>query len=420
MALFPTAPLRTLTRASNTLWSWRSSLVAPTFSRIPIRLLIQVDTTPRLVSYFACVKLRREYVDMLIFLVCCYLAKTMTLTLRRHDVKMGRGRGNDEWVGNIAFRRIVREHKAVYQQAPKDGKVAIAEGVVNAVIEDGGRFLQKATGIRGYATVSWATAVEKASQALREKAWVATVATAATATKSKKPPYKKKKKTKQRLEVVASAAVAAVEPTLVPGPTTVRFVDHAATSTTAPWSEEASPPPPPPQDALPELSLLAARTVSTSSSSSGSHNGANSMPNDDQNGLALVVAASSVELETTVPNSVLVVTTTTTTTPPPMLGLAAFSPPCTATAAAPWCCALEEDYTPNHFNQDCLVQGYAAPRPSGRNTAASDDDDDPISVSNDEEENNSVGMFDFDPMQAWHSLLHFGPSASPTSTLFLD
>jgi hypothetical protein len=346
-----------------------------------------------------------------------YLAKTMTLTLRRHDVKMGRGRGNDEWVGNIAFRRIVREHKAVYQQAPKDGKVAIAEAVVNAVIEDGGRFLQKAAGMQGYVTVSWATAVEKASQALREKAWVqvATVAAVATATKLKKPPYKKKKKKQQqRLEVVVAAAVAAVDPTLVPGRTTVRFVDHAATSTTAPWSEEPSPPPPP-QDALPELSLFVA---ATSSSGSGSHNGANSMPSDDQNGLALVVAASSVELETAVPNSVLVVTTTTTTMPPlPLLGLAAFSPPCTTTAVAPWCCALEEDYTPNHFNQDCLVQGYAAPRPS-----ASDDydDDDTISVSNDDEEINSVGMFDFDPMQAWHSLLHFGPSASPTSTLFFD
>jgi hypothetical protein len=120
-----------------------------------------------------------------------------------------------------------------------------------------------------------------------------------------------------------------------------------------------------------------------------------------------------------------VVTTTTTTTTPSFLGLAAWSPPCTATAAeAPWCSSLhkDDDGITNHFDRDCLVPGGYA-RLNNRNTTTAtnqdddDDDDDPIPVTTaDDEDDNSVGLYDFDPMQAWHSLLHYGPSSSSSTS----
>jgi hypothetical protein len=407
---------------------------------------------------------------------------TATLSLRRHDVQLGRGRGMDRWCGNVAFRRLVRAHQPWYQQADiqRSDKRDIAEHVVNAVIENGGRFLQKSTTTTtlvggcggGYEAVSWSKAVEKASQALREKVKVGR-------TPKQKQQQQQQQQQQQRRKVVAEKVVAPLG-----ARRSVRF-----TSTTTPTASQeaaAAPSPPPPplrqNDDGPHQSpsFVALRTVSPSSTSSSnsnssssnatssnssnttssnssnssssnatstSHNGANSTPDDDNDydhSLARVVtAAASVELDTMVVMPSSDVNVVNNTPPPPLpisMGLAAWSPPCTATAAAPpsWCCSLQ-DKTTNPFDSDCLVAptGYAA-RPSNgsRNTttataAASpdddEDDDDPISVtaSTNEDNNNSVGMFDFDPMQAWYSLLHnYGPSSSssssPTSTMFFE
>jgi hypothetical protein len=73
--------------------------------------------------------------------------------------------------GNIWFRRLVRSNRALYKTCPKHTKLLVAKAVVKAVQgqNPSGRYLEtdKATG--GWKEIQYRRALDKTSQALREK-----------------------------------------------------------------------------------------------------------------------------------------------------------------------------------------------------------------------------------------------------------
>jgi hypothetical protein len=87
------------------------------------------------------------------------------------DVVLGRGRGNDLRRGNVAFRKLIREHRSSYLESGRRIKHSIAELVLAKVIGSGGQFLKKDRGfhIICFHIVSLKQAMEKIKQALREK-----------------------------------------------------------------------------------------------------------------------------------------------------------------------------------------------------------------------------------------------------------
>jgi hypothetical protein len=87
-----------------------------------------------------------------------------------NDVVMGRGKRIDVHPGNVSFRRLVWTQRAAYISAGRATQLkrSIAEWVVNQVIDSGGRFVKAGLG-KKYQVVSLHDAVEKTTQALREK-----------------------------------------------------------------------------------------------------------------------------------------------------------------------------------------------------------------------------------------------------------
>eukprot|EP00531_Pseudo-nitzschia_arenysensis_P001108 CAMPEP_0116123108 /NCGR_PEP_ID=MMETSP0329-20121206/4570_1 /TAXON_ID=697910 /ORGANISM="Pseudo-nitzschia arenysensis, Strain B593" /LENGTH=900 /DNA_ID=CAMNT_0003616997 /DNA_START=154 /DNA_END=2856 /DNA_ORIENTATION=- len=95
-----------------------------------------------------------------------------------HDVLCGRGALTNEHPGNEWFRRLVRSNRQLYRSCPKHTKLLVAKAIVQAVQRTQrnppGRFLEKTKTSDGSVSNSWTpitykSAVEKASQALREK-----------------------------------------------------------------------------------------------------------------------------------------------------------------------------------------------------------------------------------------------------------
>jgi hypothetical protein len=88
-----------------------------------------------------------------------------------HDVIMGRGKRIDIHPGNMAFRRLIWTQRTAYLSAGRNTqrKRCLAEWVVNQVIDSGGRFVTKAGPSEKYCVVSVLRAMEKTTQALREK-----------------------------------------------------------------------------------------------------------------------------------------------------------------------------------------------------------------------------------------------------------
>mmetsp|Transcript_23109 Transcript_23109/g.54625 ORF Transcript_23109/g.54625 Transcript_23109/m.54625 type:complete len:1089 (+) Transcript_23109:289-3555(+) len=95
-----------------------------------------------------------------------------------HDVLCGRGALTNEHPGNEWFRRLVRSNRQLYRSCPKHTKLLVAKAIVQAVQRTQrnppGRFLEKTKTADGTVSNTWTpitykSAVEKASQALREK-----------------------------------------------------------------------------------------------------------------------------------------------------------------------------------------------------------------------------------------------------------
>jgi hypothetical protein len=89
---------------------------------------------------------------------------------RSNDVILGRGNGISNWPGNIAYRHIVWSHRDAYQCSMRNDKQNLARKVVADVysLDPPGRFIE--CNLHGdYQMVSFGTAMEKASQALRER-----------------------------------------------------------------------------------------------------------------------------------------------------------------------------------------------------------------------------------------------------------
>ena len=84
----------------------------------------------------------------------------------------GRGGATNSYVGNISFRKLVKQYKSDYLKAKKRDKPKVAKRVVEKIRETGGRFLERYKMTNGilWVDIGDERAKEKASQALREGA----------------------------------------------------------------------------------------------------------------------------------------------------------------------------------------------------------------------------------------------------------
>lgn len=96
-------------------------------------------------------------------------------TLVKHpevnDVLLGRGNGTASHPGNVMFRHTIWQYKDSYKKASRHMKREVAQEVVHSIgaMNPPGRFLEKGLNEDTYSLVSFQRAVEKASQALRER-----------------------------------------------------------------------------------------------------------------------------------------------------------------------------------------------------------------------------------------------------------
>mmetsp|Transcript_31361 Transcript_31361/g.66563 ORF Transcript_31361/g.66563 Transcript_31361/m.66563 type:complete len:511 (-) Transcript_31361:203-1735(-) len=84
------------------------------------------------------------------------------------DVLNGRGQGVQRHPGNEKYRKLVFVNKGLYAKCPKTDKIKISRGIVAAVRELGGRFLEMDERTQVYYDIGDKKATEKTSQALRE------------------------------------------------------------------------------------------------------------------------------------------------------------------------------------------------------------------------------------------------------------
>lgn len=86
-------------------------------------------------------------------------------------VLCGRGGGINKHFGNIVYRRVVEYNKKVYKQVPKRHRMLVSRSIVQAILNAGGRFLQEqsSSGTTIWTEIPIRRAVQKTSQALRER-----------------------------------------------------------------------------------------------------------------------------------------------------------------------------------------------------------------------------------------------------------
>jgi uncharacterized protein (DUF1330 family) len=92
----------------------------------------------------------------------------MTASIGPHDVLCGRGGATNNHEGNRRFRSIVVEHQTEYLTARKMEKAVIARQIVEAVHNNGGRYLKRSKTADTWVEVPLKQATAKTSQALRE------------------------------------------------------------------------------------------------------------------------------------------------------------------------------------------------------------------------------------------------------------
>ncbi|KAL3775674.1 hypothetical protein ACHAW5_009485 [Stephanodiscus triporus] len=88
--------------------------------------------------------------------------------LARFDVVNGRGQGNLRLSGNKIYRELVRMNKHVYAKCHEHDKRKVSKGIVDAIREFGGRFLEYNKQSRTYFDIGDKKALGKTSQSLRE------------------------------------------------------------------------------------------------------------------------------------------------------------------------------------------------------------------------------------------------------------
>ena len=98
--------------------------------------------------------------------------ETYIATPHAHDVLSGRGGLTNQHCGNEWYRRLIRSNRWMYLQCRKHTKLMVAKAMVQAVHQRSppGRFLEMADKENGlWHEISYKRAVDKSSQALREK-----------------------------------------------------------------------------------------------------------------------------------------------------------------------------------------------------------------------------------------------------------
>jgi len=88
---------------------------------------------------------------------------------REVDVLCGRGGMSNHHPGNEWYRRLIRSNRPLYRACPKHTKLLVSKAIVQAVEQQGGRFLERNRKNGYWYTVSYKRAVDKTSQGLRER-----------------------------------------------------------------------------------------------------------------------------------------------------------------------------------------------------------------------------------------------------------
>jgi hypothetical protein len=88
---------------------------------------------------------------------------------RQMDVLCGRGGGINKHVGNRMYRRVVEYNKSMYRHVPKRHRMLVSQSIVQTILNEGGRFLQADGSSSRWKEIPFRRAVQKTSQALRER-----------------------------------------------------------------------------------------------------------------------------------------------------------------------------------------------------------------------------------------------------------
>ncbi|KAL7522476.1 hypothetical protein ACHAWX_007160 [Stephanocyclus meneghinianus] len=93
---------------------------------------------------------------------------SMEITPTNQDVINGRGQGLLRHPGNVKYRKLVAANKELYARCPNGDKIEISKGIVAAIRNFQGRFLDKDKAEGKYYEIGDQKAIAKTSQALRE------------------------------------------------------------------------------------------------------------------------------------------------------------------------------------------------------------------------------------------------------------
>lgn len=98
-------------------------------------------------------------------------AKKEKITPHINDIVSGRGSGSNRHEGNLYFRKLIRENKQLYLSRSKNEKMQVARDIYTKIgsLNPSGRFLQKNPETGTWFKIGLSRALEKISQALREK-----------------------------------------------------------------------------------------------------------------------------------------------------------------------------------------------------------------------------------------------------------
>lgn len=85
------------------------------------------------------------------------------------DILFGRGGLTNLHPGNIVYRNMIDQYRDLYKDVPKYTKKLVSKTIVSAILQEGRRFLERSGDDGLWYNVSFERAVNKTSQALRDK-----------------------------------------------------------------------------------------------------------------------------------------------------------------------------------------------------------------------------------------------------------
>jgi hypothetical protein len=91
-------------------------------------------------------------------------------TPHEYDVLCGRGGFINKHVGNVVYRKVVEHNKPFYQSVHKKHRILVSQSIVQSISKFGGRFLIVGAKGKAWMEIGYKRAVQKTSQALRERA----------------------------------------------------------------------------------------------------------------------------------------------------------------------------------------------------------------------------------------------------------